>query len=418
MAKLIRRLAALAAPLAFILAVALPALADTYIVNDIADIADDNIGDGICHTASGTCTLRAAVQEANAHAGADSISFPAGTYVLTQTGFGEDNAVTGDLDITGNLVITGTGAATTIVDGNRTDRVFHILVSSGQAVALSGLTVRNGNAHPDGANGISSGGGIFMDYQSTLTLPGVDVLGNSAGSGGGVNNYNGILTINGGRVESNTTQYEGGGIGSGGYYYASSGSGSAPSEDKTPKPIQRVPGPADFGQMGLVRGPITATATLTQTQSPAARLPAPNANATAFAFDTIILNATTIANNFADGYGGGGVYASGPLTVTDSLIVSNTTGNLHGYGDGAGIEIYDQYFISGTRFISNTALFDDDDDSGGFQFPNLQAGTYTLTEIQPAAYTDGADAAGTLGGTVSNDQIANIFVGDAGYGQG
>ncbi|MBK8834272.1 MAG: choice-of-anchor L domain-containing protein [Anaerolineae bacterium] len=56
--------------------------------------------------------------------------------------------------------------------------------------------------------------------------------------------------------------------------------------------------------------------------------------------------------------------------------------------------------------------------NGGFQFPNLQAGTYTLTEIQPAAYTDGAATPGTLGGTVSNDQIANIVLGDAGYGQG
>lgn len=50
--------------------------------------------------------------------------------------------------------------------------------------------------------------------------------------------------------------------------------------------------------------------------------------------------------------------------------------------------------------------------------PELQAGTYTLFEIQPAAYTDGADTAGTLGGAVSNDQIADIVLGDAGYGQG
>lgn len=54
-----------------------------------------------------------------------------------------------------------------------------------------------------------------------------------------------------------------------------------------------------------------------------------------------------------------------PLTITASAILSNTTGNGVGSGDGAGIALYDTFFISGTRIVSNTALFDSDDDSGG-----------------------------------------------------
>src|SRR5690606_38888623 len=56
--------------------------AATFTVNNTADAPDANPGDGICATASGVCTLRAALQEANAAAGADTINVPAGTYTL------------------------------------------------------------------------------------------------------------------------------------------------------------------------------------------------------------------------------------------------------------------------------------------------------------------------------------------------
>ncbi len=47
----------------------------TYTVNSTGDQADKNIGNNVCLTAGGVCTLRAAIQEANAHAGADTINF-------------------------------------------------------------------------------------------------------------------------------------------------------------------------------------------------------------------------------------------------------------------------------------------------------------------------------------------------------
>ncbi len=51
------------------------------------------------------------------------------------------------------------------------------------------------------------------------------------------------------------------------------------------------------------------------------------------------------------------------------------------------------------------------DASGAFAFADLLAGTYTLTETQPAAYADGLDSAGTAGGTVGNDVISAIALG-------
>jgi hypothetical protein len=38
---------------------------------------------------------------------------------------------------------------------------------------------------------------------------------------------------------------------------------------------------------------------------------------------------------------------------------------------------------------------------------------YMLTETQPSFYRDGKDTAGTLGGTVTNDQLASIAAGPA-----
>lgn len=47
----------------------------TVIVNSTGDGADANPGDGICATAGGACTLRAAIQETNATSGTDTIQF-------------------------------------------------------------------------------------------------------------------------------------------------------------------------------------------------------------------------------------------------------------------------------------------------------------------------------------------------------
>ena len=58
------------------------------------------------------------------------------------------------------------------------------------------------------------------------------------------------------------------------------------------------------------------------------------------------------------------------------------------------------------------------DAAGAFTFSTLVPGTYALTETQPAAYGDGADARGTLGGTVGNDTVTGIVVGPNAVGTG
>src|SRR5437868_2290061 len=58
-------------------------LLSTFTVNTVLDTVDVNPGDGLARDASGRTSLRAAVMEANALAGADTINLPAGTYALT-----------------------------------------------------------------------------------------------------------------------------------------------------------------------------------------------------------------------------------------------------------------------------------------------------------------------------------------------
>src|SRR5512143_2212057 len=68
-----------------------PARAATFTVTKTADT-----NDGVCDA---DCSLREAISAANASPGADTISLPAGTYLLTLTNAGgtnEDSNATGD----------------------------------------------------------------------------------------------------------------------------------------------------------------------------------------------------------------------------------------------------------------------------------------------------------------------------------
>ena len=171
--------------LALALALAPPGRAATFVVNSTTDAVDAVPGDGVCATGAGVCTLRAAVQETNALAGADIITLPAGTYTVTIAG-AEDAAAAGDLDVTDAVTINGAGALSTIVDGGALDRVFDL--RGGAGTTLSGLTVQNGN--PGG----NHGGGIRNVVP--LTLSAVTVSGNSTTErGGGIHSVGGGATL-------------------------------------------------------------------------------------------------------------------------------------------------------------------------------------------------------------------------------
>jgi len=63
----------------------------TFTVNSTLDQPDDLTVPGTCHTAENTCTLRAAIMQANRTSGAGAtILLPSGTYALTIPAAGAD----------------------------------------------------------------------------------------------------------------------------------------------------------------------------------------------------------------------------------------------------------------------------------------------------------------------------------------
>ncbi|MCC2633016.1 MAG: putative outer membrane protein pmp20 precursor, partial [Ramlibacter sp.] len=147
-------------------------------------------------------TLRWAITQANASAGADIIVLPTGTFQITQLG-GDDSNLLGDLDITDDVTIQGDGAGNTIVMGSGTDRVFDI---RGGNVSFSDLTITGGG-------GVNMGGGInLLDGASTVTLDRVVVEGNEAELGGGIYSV-GTLVLRDVLIDGN--QATGSGLGGG-----------------------------------------------------------------------------------------------------------------------------------------------------------------------------------------------------------
>lgn len=185
------------------------AKAATFVVNTTADTPDATPGDGICADATPACSLRAAISEANALAGDDIITLPAGAYTQTLVAANDDANAGGDWDISSNITINGAGSATTFMQANAasgvaTERVLN--VRSG-TVVVDGVTIRNGRF--TGAMTASTRGG-GVENLGTLTLSNSIVRDNivSATSanpiGGGINNQGAALTLNGTTVTANS----------------------------------------------------------------------------------------------------------------------------------------------------------------------------------------------------------------------
>jgi CSLREA domain-containing protein len=212
---------------------ATPAMASSFMVDSTADVVDANPGDGTCATDANACTLRAAVQEANAHGGADEIDVPAGTYRLAIDGRDEDAGATGDLDVIEPLTLVGAGARTVTISANVTgdelspqpvDRVFDVL--PGGSLGLSKVTVDGGNGSPGGniravgpvslvdatvtrAHNGTDGAGIWSS--DPLDLNRVTITDNHAKNGGGVA-VSGPLTAVNTTIFGNDATSNGGGI--------------------------------------------------------------------------------------------------------------------------------------------------------------------------------------------------------------
>lgn len=384
------------------LAIPLQAAAFVYTVSNPADLADADTTDGVCQTVSSTCTLRAAIQQANAWPGTDAIVLPAGTYTLSIAGAGENAGATGDLDITDGLILSGAGASTTIIDGGALDRVLDI--ANGVAARISGVTLRNGLVN-------GSGGGIYN--LGTLTLSDSAVTGNISAlpvgtAGGGIYHFSSgeavvslsleRVTVSGNRADNSTlsgaASINGGGI-------AIVGGRVTVNESIVSNNTATTGVAATTGNnVGSGGGIYINNGLVTVTDSTVSGNTADWNAGGIYNFGALTLTGSTVSGNTA--FQGGGLYTDGNparlLTLVNSTVSGNTaappTVGLTTSGGGL--------FISKPTVIQNSTVTDNTADVGAGVFldqtgqTSLNQGSVTLTQaIIADQVASGEDCNGT-----------------------
>jgi CSLREA domain-containing protein len=342
----------------------------------------------------GDCSLREAIQAANTNAavdactpgmGADTVLVPAGTYLLTIPGAGENGNQTGDLDILDHVTLTGDGAGLTILDGNNLDRVLHMW--TGLTVEINALTVTHGRVVDVQGGGIlnqgtltlndvsllenqvvSSGGqgggglaNVALSYDSSATLSDCLVDANEARAAGGILSASGTgrtseLTLNDSTVSNNTASWVAGGLYAGFF----TGAQNAASNMVVLNSIVEgnTSSTAEAGGIEAVgRAASNVITSLTVDHSTVAGNTSSTAEgggiaAVTTAGDTLAVTVTvahsTIEGNTAGAYGGGidaGSYGLGnlgvSLTVDHSTIRYNAVSSTSSFsGNGGGIDAY------------------------------------------------------------------------------
>ncbi|AVP97489.1 hypothetical protein C7S18_09905 [Ahniella affigens] len=291
--------------------------AASFQVDSTSDAIDQTPGDGVCQTAAGSCTLRAAIIEANAVPSVDTIQVPAGQYVLSIAGRNDDQSLSGDLDVLANLLLTGAGPDQTIIDAAGLDRVFH--VASGVNATISAMSIRGGA-------GVDTGGGIAN--AGTLAVQGcrIEFNGSDAGPirlGGGVYNSGALAlsvsVIADNRVgASNQVGATGGGI----YSLTALSLNGARVENNRAIGIQSLGG-------GL------ATSVLLQMSTTDVRGNiATNGAGILQSSGEAFINASSVRDNLASQQGGGIRVLSGNLELVNTSVLGNRAN-----GSGGGLQV-------------------------------------------------------------------------------
>jgi CSLREA domain-containing protein len=323
-------------------AAAQPAAALKFHVNTTVDAHDAHPGDGRCADAAGQCTLRAAIEEADAaRAGrAVTISVPAGYYRLTL----------GPLDVGGgasralNITVDGAGPGSTVISGDHAFRV--ITVSASATVLLNQVQITEGHVGPDGY-----GGGVFSSGR--LTIAGSALDGNAAGAGGGVDNAAGSLVVTGSSIEHNRADgFGGGGIKNGGprklkgsvlvvsstiddnSSSGNSGGGIFSGENGHPGLPREAPARPPVCTRARCAGPHSA--------------PAPGL--------VLTVEDSDVSGNLAAG--GAGIAAQGKSTLTGSVIDDNRAARFASCGGLLGVSTISDSTIDGNSADGDSAICD------------------------------------------------------------
>ena len=290
--------------LGLLVAAALPARAATvtFNVDDASEAPDSNTADGVCHTASNTCTLRAALQQATApSANTFVINLKAATYSVSAT----------LPTISTTITIQGTDAATRNIQSASPGNPLLFNVGTGGNLTLDHVTVSNAGhgaiSIVDGSASITNSvvtgntqGAVYVNSSqtpSTLTLTNDTFSGNTNAIGPGA------LEVSFANLVATNVTFQGNTGAVGGVAY--------------------LHGSTDYTQ--TFTG-CTFSGNSTMGSGGALYVTAPNVTV-----DTSTFDGNTASGNL---YGGGAIYGGG--TAPGTLVTNSTFTNNHADNAGGG----------------------------------------------------------------------------------
>ena len=267
----------------------------SFVVNNNGDTNDANLTDNLCADSAGNCTLRAAVQQANALSSGDVIAFASGLQTITLT---IETEIT--IENAGTLQINGPGANVLSVNGGA--GVNRIFTANNAVATIAGVTLtEGGTTNPFGSS--QGNGGAILTNGGSLTIERVYFNANYAGNGGppsGTSGAGGGVYFNGGTHSIQNSTFANN--------RANGGGGAVFNNSNTNLTIVNSTISENTGH--FQGGGIYNAGNLT-------------------------LRNATIANNFATkasgifnlGYGGGVANVGGTLEFNNTIIAGNTVQN-------------------------------------------------------------------------------------------
>jgi CSLREA domain-containing protein len=424
--------------------------ATTFTVNSLGDTSDGLAGNGICADLAGDCTLRAAIEEANALAGDDTIQF----------------SVTGTINLTGplpvlqtNITIVGPGSSQLIVRRNSGGN--YSVLTTNAVVKISGLMITNGRT-PDGTNdGVAPGGGGIRQTGGNLTLRDVVISGNTTGNGfnnptghfGGFGGFGGgilgqgTLTMIDCVVTNNATGNGGTGGSSGGsggrgagIYFAPgtltmrnvlitanrTGNSGGPSGGNSGYGGGLWTGGDFFPQQNTIVDMENVVISNNSTGNNISTGDAGGGGGYYIHQGIVTLRNTTVSNNRTGNANpngnslgttgsGAGIFNNGVLTIINSVINGNSTAPGTGGGSivtGGGISSHNSLTLINSTVSGNSVVGDSSIGGGVFVFNIAKLINSTITG-NTASNNNGS---GVTGGSSGNITVANTII--AGNGPG
>lgn len=250
---------------------------------------------------TGAGSLRAAIEAANASAGADRIEFAAGLSGGTLALTSGELLITEELTIAGD--IDGDGAGDVGIARQASADAFRIFNVSAGAAAMDGLEISGGAA--------SYGAGVYVAADAALTLTNSTVRNNTADLGGGI--YAAVassLELAGVTLSGNNA------VAGGGALIAGSGT------------LEAVT--ASGNQAGLFGGGLLLSGATTVTNATIHANSADDGGGIAISGGDHLINNATINANTARYDGGGLALLQGYATLANSIVSSNEAGGLGG----------------------------------------------------------------------------------------